>query len=151
MSKLEVSRIISAAPETVFARFTDLRNAHRHIDAITRLEVLTDGPIRVGSRFRETRVMFKKEHTEEMEVIEFTPVTSYTVRCDSCGARYESQFRFDPTPDGETRVMMHMSWKPLTFFAKLMSPLGRLMAGSLKNCLTKDLDDMAKTLENAVR
>ena len=151
MGQFVVSRTMAAAPSVVFERFADLRNAAKHIDAITRLEVLTDGPIGVGTRFRETRVMFKKEHTEEMEIVEFTKDKSYTVRCDSCGARYETQIRFDATPDGGTRVAMHMSWQALTFFAKLMSPLGRLMAGTMRKCLTQDMDDLAKVIENSDR
>lgn len=147
MGSLVVERMIAASRESVFDAFADFHNGHKRIEAITRMEVLTDGPIRTGTRFRETRVMFKKEHTEEMEIIEFTPHHSYTVRCDSCGARYETQIRFEPVQEGTTRVSMHMNWRAMTFFAKLMSPLGHLMLGSLKKCLAKDIDDMARVLE----
>lgn len=149
MGTLVVERTITAPQEKVFDAFADFRNGHKRIEAITRMEVLTEGPIRKGTRFRETRVMFKKEHTEEMEVVEYTPHSSYTLRCDSCGARYETQIRFEPATSGTTCVSMHMNWTALTFLAKLMSPLGRLMMGSLKKCLAKDLDDMARTLEGA--
>jgi len=43
---------------TRFSRFayaTDLRNAPGRIKAITKLDVLTDGEVRLGTRFRETR------------------------------------------------------------------------------------------------
>ena len=72
MTSFEVSTVISASPERVFALFTDLAHAPDNIRAIKKLELLTPGPMCMGTRFRETRVMFGKEATEEMEVIERT-------------------------------------------------------------------------------
>jgi len=145
---MTMSKQIDAPVETVFDLCSDLRNAAERIRGIVRLEVLTDGPIRVGTRFRETRIMMRKECTEEMEIVEFTPPRSYTVACESCGCAYRTQFRF--VPDGRgTRVDFDWSWQPLTFFAKLMMPLGKLMMGTMKKCIDNDLEDMKKAAEQA--
>ena len=49
-----LSKTIDAEPAEVFDRITDLHNAAERIEAITHLEVLTEGPIGAGTRFRET-------------------------------------------------------------------------------------------------
>lgn len=147
MGQLVVSRNIQASPEVVFTELSDLRSAPDRVEGILKLEVLTEGPIGVGTRFRETRVVFKKEHTEEMEIVEFTPGRSYTTRCGSCGMQYESQFRCTPDGKGGTLVEMEMRWKAVKFMAKLMAPLTGLMQGTIVKAITKDLDDVAKYIE----
>ena len=41
-----------------------------------------------------------------------------------------------------------MSYRPLTFFAKVMSPLGRLMLPMMKKCFEKDFQAL-KTIAEA--
>lgn len=144
--QMNMKRRIAAEREGVFELFSDLRHAAGRIAGIKRLEVLTEGPIRKGTRFRETRVMFNREATEEMEIVDFQPGRSYTVQCLSCGVLWSSTFRFEAA-GGETDVSLDMSCKPMTFFAKLMSPLGRLMAGGMKKCIEQDMEDLKKFAE----
>lgn len=146
MPSFTVTRRIDAPVERVYAVFTDIESAADNIAGITRLEVLTDGPIGVGTRFRETRLMFKKEATEEFEISEFQPNASYTVTATTCGALWTTTFRFEPDGDG-TRVDVEMVITPLTFFAKLMSPLSKLMSGPMLKCLSADLDDLQRLAE----
>jgi hypothetical protein len=131
----------------VFATFTNLREAAHHVNGIKKLEVLTDGPIGVGTKFRETRVMFKRESTEEMEITSFEPNQSYSVGCHSCGVEFNTTFRFVPKGDS-TEVQMNMNCKPVSLFAKIVSPLTSLMVGpTMKKCLNSDLDDLARVAE----
>jgi hypothetical protein len=120
MLSFTLEKEVDAAPSAVFAVATDLRRVPDFIRAITRLEVLTDGPIQKGTRFRETRVVFKREATEEMEVTAFDPPRGYTLGCESHGCRYRTDFRFEPAAGG-TRVTMTFAAEPLTFFAKSTS------------------------------
>ena len=90
--------------------------------------------------------MFGKEHTEEMQIESFTPNESYVVSADSCGAHYETTFRFTPQGQG-TRVDMEFTATPVTFFARLMSPLCFLMGGGIKKCLEQDIDDLQRIAE----
>lgn len=141
---------IKADPARTFAVFADFRAADQRVEGIKKLEVLTDGPIGKGTRFRETRIMFNREATEEMEITDFQPGRSYTVTCNSCGVAWNSTFKFEPDGQG-TRVRLEMNCKPLTLFAKLMSPLGSLMAGSLRKCIEKDMTDLRTYIESESR
>lgn len=56
-----------------------------------KIELLTDLPVGEGTRFKETRIMFKREATEEMEFVEFDAPNVYTLGSYSCGC----EFRMD--------------------------------------------------------
>jgi uncharacterized protein YndB with AHSA1/START domain len=142
----KVSRTIAAPPERVFALFTNFEHAAENVTAIKRVELLTDGPIGVGTRFRETRAMFGGEATETMEVTGYDPPRSCTLGAESCGARWASTFRFAPV-DGGTRVDAEIVITPVTFLAKLMSPLSKLMAGPMRKCIEGDMADLAQLAE----
>jgi uncharacterized protein YndB with AHSA1/START domain len=146
MPTLTCSRTIAAPPARVFDVFTDLRNGAGRVRAIKNIEVLTDGPIRKGTRFRETRKMFSREATETMEFTDFQPGRTYTLGADSCGARFETTFNFTPECSG-TRVEMIIRVQATTFFAKLFSPLSRLMMKAMRKCFEADLSDLQAAAE----
>ncbi|MBK8178639.1 MAG: SRPBCC family protein [Planctomycetes bacterium] len=148
MTSITSSRFVRASQAAAFALASDLRGAPSRIPAIVRLEVLTDGPIGVGTRFRETRRMFGREATEEMEVTSFDPPRSYAVGCESCGARYRSEFRFTPQ-DGGTEIRMEFAAEPLTAMAKVMGFLMRPMMKKMVQTCAKDLDHLADALERS--
>jgi carbon monoxide dehydrogenase subunit G len=146
MASINVTRRIEAPPQQVFEALSDLRNAADRVSGITRIEMLTDGEIGVGTRFRETRVMFKREATEEMEVTAFEPGRGYTLECNSCGCHYLS--RISVAPDGSgTMVEMDTVARPVSVMARLMAPVSKLMMGPMRKCLEKDLDDIKTALE----
>lgn len=149
MGKISVSRFVAAPPKRVFEIASDFEHAAERITAIKRLELLNGGEIRKGTRFRETRVMFGKEATEEMEITGFDPPNSYQVGCTSCGCWFETRFRFEPDGSG-TNMVMEFAWKPLTFMAKLMSPLGNMMAKKCVKACDQDLDEIKYAAEQPV-
>ena len=65
MSVLTVETHVAAPQERVFNVYTQLDRLAGRIPTITAVEVLTDGPFGEGTRWRETRVVMKKEATEE--------------------------------------------------------------------------------------
>ena len=144
---IQLSKSISAEPAEVFDRITDLRKASEHIEDISHIEVLTEGPVRAGTRFRETRTMFGKDCTEEMEVTHFDAPHSYTVEAESCGARMIT--RFDVVREGSgSRVTVDMDSQPISLFAKIVSPFTRIIfSGMMKKCIEKDLDGIKASIE----
>ena len=146
MKRLEVRRQVSAPPERVFARAADFANSANTISAITKMEMLTDGPVGVGTRFRETRLMFGKQATEEMTVVAFEPPRRYLLHAQSHGSDYRSELRFDPNKNG-TEVVMTFEATPMTLMAKVMSIVFRPMMRSMGKMILKDLDDLKASVE----
>ena len=94
MKPIRVTKHISAPRERVFQLATDFGRLAEFIDGIDKSESLTEGPVRVGSRFRETRIMFGKEATEEMEITAFDEPHGYVVEGASCGAHFRTEHKF---------------------------------------------------------
>jgi len=149
MTTLSVSERIDAPAPAVFALATDLDGWAGYIKAIKKVERLTPGPVRVGTRFRETRVMFGREATEEMEFTSLEPDRGYALAAASCGCDYLSTFRFEPEGAG-TRLTVTFEGRPRTIGAKLMAPLFWFMRGTMRKCLEQDLRDLKAAAERGV-
>ncbi|HET6202062.1 MAG TPA: SRPBCC family protein [Planctomycetota bacterium] len=146
MPCLTFSKSIAAFPEKVFEAAADFRNAPGRIRGIKKIEMLTDGPVRVGTKFKETRVMFGKEATETMEVVAFNPPHGYTLGCESHGCRYRTEFRFAPNAQGTT-VEVTFEATPRTFASKVLGFLMAPMIKGVRKCMEKDLDDLGASIE----
>ena len=142
MTGVTVSKQIAVSPERVFAALTDLRNLADRVSGIVRVEVLTDGEVRSGSRYRETRVMFKREATAEMVIAAFEPPTHYAMTCEESGCRYVTDTRIVPE-EGGCRVEIRFEAEPIGFMARVMCKLmGRAMIGSCRKAIEGDLEDI---------
>lgn len=145
MARIVLSKRLEAAPAGGFAALADVAGLPGRIPAVMRVEVLTPSPVGVGTKFRETRVVFGKEATETFEVTEFEPPTRLTLVAVSCGAEYRCEHRL--TPDGTgTLLELEVRTRPRTLVAWLMAPLGWLMTGFMKAAIAKDLDALAKAV-----
>jgi len=145
--KMTLSKHVNAPRSLVFDKASRFGQADQIVSAITRVEMLTDGPVGEGTRFRETRSMFGKEATEEMDVTAFEPPHAYTLGADSHGTRYSTRVRFEETGGG-TEVVMEMHATPRTLGAKLPSPLGLLTKGVMRRCMEQDLEDLKNACES---
>ena len=143
---LTLKKSVNAPIDKVFNVFSDFSTAAERVKGIESVEILTDGPIAKGTRFTETRIMFGKSSTEEMEITEFELNKRYTVEADSCGAHFQTEFRFEPN-GVTTNVEMEMNTRNVTLLAKLMSPLGFLMAGTMKKMIETDMDQLKSYCE----
>ncbi len=147
MANITVSTNVSAPIDQVFEVYTDLEKLVERIPDITALEVLSKGPFGEGTRWRETRVMFKKEATEEMQVSGFDPPKSYNVDAESHGMRYSTRFLFAPDGDG-TKVSWTFSGTAVTLGAKIMAPIFNvLMKGTMTKCMLRDLEALRDVCE----
>jgi Polyketide cyclase / dehydrase and lipid transport len=146
MTKVTIKRHVKAPPSKVFAVASDFPNGASIVKAIEKTEMLTPGPVGVGTRFRETRTMFGRSATEEMSVSAFNPPRSFALSAESHGARYETTFTFTEK-DGGTEIEMCFGVQPITFMAKVMGVLMKPMMKKMVAMCAKDLDDIAAVAE----
>ena len=147
MSNLTVTKRIEAPQQTVFEVASDLERGADHLTGIERIELLTPGPVGKGTRWRETRIMFGKEATEELEMTDIDAPNFYTAGGESCGSAFSFTLHFHPD-DNATNVEANMQCRPITLFAKLMSPLSIFMIGSMRKCIEQDLEDLKQVAES---
>lgn len=146
MMEMSLSKQIDAPAEVIFSRICEIEKWPERIKGIAQVEKLTSGQVGVGTRFRETRVMYGCKATEEMEFTAFDPNRGYTLSCSNHGCLYTSAFRFEPNRSG-TLVTLDFACKPLTIVARLFTPLSLLMKGTLRKCMEQDLEDLKVSAE----
>ena len=137
---------IAAPIEEVFAQATDFPAAASRIDGIVRVEMLTDGPVGHGTRWRETRILFGREASEQLEVTRFQPPDHYTLRARNHGTEYERSFR-SVERNGGTDVELTFRATPVTVGARIASFLTRpLVKQALRGC-ARDLEQLKRSIE----
>lgn len=135
MQPLTTSLEIHAPPASVWAAMTDIEHCAGRIPAIKEIVMLTPGPVGLGTRWRETRLMFGRDATETMEIYEWQPGVAYTAGATNCGCEYRATLRCKP--HGQITILAsEFNAKPLTLFAKFM---GAVMMPFMKNAMRKAL------------
>ena len=142
MKPLLCTHRTSAPPDRVWSMASDFANAPSRIKSITKLELLTPGPVRAGTRFREWR----GRQVADMEIVAWSPPRSYSLRGYAMGTEFTSEIRCVPDGSG-TRLEMEIQVRPQTFGAKLLSPLMALMSRVMVKSCAKDLVDIAVAAE----
>jgi uncharacterized protein YndB with AHSA1/START domain len=144
--QVRVQSVIAAPPETVFAVATEIARWPEFIAAIERVEVLTPGPVAVGTRFRETRTMFGRSATEEMTVAEIDPPLRLVLTAHNHGTAYRAEHLFAPQGAG-TSLTLTFDGRPQSLPARLFAPIGYLMLGTVRRQLASDLADLGREAE----
>jgi hypothetical protein len=150
MSSLNVTQNIAADSGVVWSIVVGMDRWVETIEAIEMVERLDDGAeFGLGTKWRETRTMFGKKATEEMEISEFEAGVRYATVAESHGSKYYSEMRVDPTEAG-CRLSMNFRGEPQTLLTKIAdATVGRLFMGATRKALAKDLADIAAAAEQA--
>lgn len=148
--QVTVERRITASKERVWRGLTDLASMPVVLSGVDSVEVLSDGPFAVGTRWRETRRMFGKQATEEMWVTACTAPERYVVEAESHNTHYVSEFTLRAESPEVTIVCMTFSARPPGgiggLLAKVFGPLG---AKAVAKAIAQDLKDVATSVEGA--
>lgn len=136
MATTTITRTINAPVEEVFDTVAHIQNFQKAIPHITNVEILSDVGSGVGTRFRETRLMGKREATAEMEVTEYEKGERVRVVSDTHGTVWDSLFTLKPDGDG-THMEFVMEATPYKLFQKLMVPLTK---GFVAKAIEMDMD-----------
>ena len=140
MSKLSISEHFDCTQDHAFNVVTDFPNAPKYISGIIKTEMLTKGPVGLKTRVRETREMFGREATEEMEITDWDRPNRAVIEAHSHGARYISTYTVVAEGTG-SKVSMTFEALPQTLMAKVMSFVMSGLANSLEKMMLKDLSD----------
>ena len=103
MAGFEMSEWISRSPREVFDFITSSDNAPKVVPSVKSMVKLTEGPVRLGTRYRETRLMNGKEQHAELEVVAYEPDQKYAMKNVTEGIETVYRYTFLPEADG-TRV-----------------------------------------------
>ena len=148
MTTVTVSSRINAPVARVFGQFTDLEHATSHVSGIKKIEVLTQGPFQLGTRWRETREVLGRPDSAEMEVTSFERDRTYTITHHKAGIRIDTVFSFEPTDGGSgTKVSIEFELDTGAFPPGLLTPFSWAIAGKVRDVLGHDLADLKTSVE----
>lgn len=147
---IAVSRSIAAAPEQVWQVVTDLDGARNFLPDMVSIERLAGPTYDVGTRWRETRKLFGKEASEEMEVVAVEPYRSTELHAFNSGMFYRTGFRLTPTASGtDLEMSLVGELHNATLFQKLMSKvMGTLGARATEKSMVSELEAIAREVES---
>lgn len=145
---LDLQTTIAAPPATVWAELTDIRNWSRWLPNLAQLEMLGDGVVDVGTRFRETRKMFGRDATEVFEVTAAQSPQSLELQVDgregsSRRGNYRFSYRLEPVAVG-TCLHLDARIEGMGWFFKRV---GRLFTGGFRRALAADLTAFKRHVE----
>jgi uncharacterized protein YndB with AHSA1/START domain len=86
--------------ETVFEFLSDLRNAPKWQRGVIESRRTSEGPMRVGTQFRETVRMMGMRFEALCEVTAFDPPRKFSMTADGRLVHYEGDFHFEPIAGG---------------------------------------------------
>lgn len=151
MSTVTVTRDIAAEPARVWAVITDIESSPETLKAVKSVELLTDGPYRVGTTWRETTSALGREETHEMKVTEVEALGFTRVDSVQEDATYVTTFKLEALHPG-TRVTMTFDGAPAEdagalkkLAAKVIAPLGDK---AIRSHMESDLADIAAAAES---
>lgn len=144
----EVKRTINVSIQEAYKSLLDLEAANHWMKGLVGIKRLDEGPMRVGSEWKETRKMFGKEASEYFEVIELDEPNKIVLRVDGTkGTTGKGEFIFTYIikPAGDhSEVTLNGEINGLTGLSKIF---GKLMAGAFRKACEKDLDSLKDYLE----
>ena len=109
MGVIQSSVEIERSPEEVFAYLDDLDRHGEWQEAITRSRTLTPGPVGVGSRAVDTRLMGRREQDVTYEIVEHAPPTKVVFRGVDGPIRPHGTVTVEPLDDGRrSRVTIRL-------------------------------------------
>ncbi len=150
MAKVRVSSEINAPVEQVFGLFTDIEHAAEHVSAIKKIDIMSTGPLNLGTRWCETREVLGRLDDAEMEITSFERNHTYTVTHHKGGVRIDTVFTFEPVPAG-TEVSVEFELNSQGLPPGLLLPLEWAIGGKVRHVLSDDLDDLKQSIEQVTR
>lgn len=147
MTRIAVQRTIQASPERVFRAVAHVEGLPESNPDVLRIEFLTEQKTGVGTRFRETRAMGKKEVQTDLEITEWSEPQQARMVTDQGGTVWDTEFRIVPKGDG-CELTIDMDARPHKLGAKVMLPLIR---GMITKGMNKHIDGLVEHCEAAER
>ena len=146
---LSLTETIAASPEIVWAALTDIPGWAQWVPNLVRLELLSDGPFGVRTRWCEARQMFGREAAEEYEVTALEPLQYLALHVDGRkGAtgrgEYRFRYRLEPVAIG-TRVHLDTDILGMGWLFKRV--IGRLFHHGIRHTLAADLAAFKRHVE----
>jgi polyketide cyclase/dehydrase/lipid transport protein len=136
LTTVSVTKLINAPEEKVFMAVSDISNLPKTNPDIIKIEFQSDLKSGIGTKFRETRIMNRKESVTDLEVTEYEENSYIRMVADSHGTIWDSIFTIKMVGE-QTELKLTMDAKSQKLLPKLLNPLFK---GLYKKGLEKHME-----------
>jgi len=121
---IETRHHIDADVAKVFDVVAHIDNFAKAVPHLVNVEHINDVHSGVGAKFRETRLMNRREASTELEVTEYVKNERVRMVSDEGGTIWDTVFTVEPSSNGAgTDLTMVMDCRPYERMAKIVTPL----------------------------
>jgi len=146
MAPISESIEINRKPEDLFAYLDDVKRHGEWQEQIVDVQRQDDGPLRVGSRVKETRHVPGGDRTMTYEVTEHDPPRQSSFRVLDGPVRAVGTISIEPIDDGSrSRLRFTLEFKGHGLAGKVLLPVARAQA---RKQIPKDQARMKELLES---
>ena len=143
MSRTTVSRTIHAPIAKVFDTIAHIENYSQAVPHITKVEFLSETRRGVGTKFKETRLMGKREASSVLEVTEYVENERVRMVSDQGGTIWDTVFTVQQSGDAVDLIMV-MDARAYKLLAKFFNPL---LKGMIRKFIERDMDGVKALCE----
>jgi len=144
MLKFSADIKVNRPVEKVFAWLTNAENQGKFDKSSLKMELLTPGPWRAGSQFRELRDMGGRKTEVLSEIAELEPNRLFVIRSKT-GPVWLGTWVFEPEGTG---TRLHWTGQlTMNGFARLLEPL---IGKQMNNQITKQFAQLPQLIENDI-
>ena len=144
---VEASLTINGSRSAVWAATTDIPGFAQRLSGVEKIEVVEQPATGlVGTRWKETRILFGKPATVEKWITEAKENEFYTTRAEQDGFVFITTNRVSGTDGNVTLTGIHET-RPEGFAAKLKALPMVFFKGVIKKAILQDLKDIKKVVE----
>jgi len=122
MTRIVAKKLISASRDVVFDSVSNFAEMPNTIPDIVGVEFLTKQHSGVGTRFRETRRMGKREMVTELEVTEMEAPERIRIVTDSHGTVWDTVFSLEER-GADCELCIDMDARPHALLQRFLTPL----------------------------
>jgi len=142
--QIALQAIVRAPLEQVYARSIDIDRAAEWTPPDVHVERLTEGPLRVGSRYRETRRILGRLDTQVYELTVLDPLRRSEVVADSPRGRIRLRLDYEAVDAATTRLTLLGEASGLGCLGFLAAPLVRHV---MRKSMAADLEGLTSWIE----
>ena len=137
--------------EKTWSTLVDLDRYPSRITSYEAIAWLTSEKSGVGAKWKQTRRVYGKSHTQTIEVVEWKEPTSFAMTATEAGATYLTRYSLGESKGGETtEVSPPFEVQPNNLFSKVFVKLvGKKLLGSTRETLQNDVSDLANDEEGS--
>ncbi|QHE51064.1 SRPBCC family protein [Pontibacillus sp. HMF3514] len=133
---------IAKPKDEVFTFAANMDHSTDVMPNVVKIEKLTEGPVGVGTQYRETREIRGKEASSVIEVVEYKPNEKYSVKSSLEGLTTIYHYTFTER-DGETKIRFECEINASTLKMKLVKPV-------FKRIMKKEDGDHLQYMKKAI-